>query len=434
MNIKKLMPVLISMSVAAVVPAHADVLLFSSQANTLEESNAVRNLVVRGHSDDVEFIGVQKEPWASRMEVEGKANASRAKIGLSMGLHGQFSGLDQYLDDHNDIVSSGKVDALKNSNPALLELAKLGGDAYKYIPVMQASYIFAANVKAFDYLPEGLTRAQVESGEYTYAQLLAWGKKMKAETGANKVAFPAGDGGLIHRFFQGYLYPSFTGGVVTTFDNDNAQKMWAYFDELWEVVDKRSEAASHMQELLLLSDGPWVVFDHTSRLKDALDKKADEIVALPAPSGAFGKGFMTVLAGLSIPKNTPDRNESVKLLEYMMKPGTQVNMLLATGFYPVVNVSLPKNMPASSTASAGAIATQSSAGDSLPALLPSGLGDKSGLFSKIYTDTFQQIVLRNKEVGSILPRQTRALNRLMKSVDAPCWAPDAPSEGACQVN
>ena len=413
--------------------ASADILFFSSQANTVEEADAVRNTVVNSFSDKVDFVAVQSGPWASRVEVEGKADQKDSRIGLAMGLHGELSGLYTYLDQVDDVVASDSLAGVRAGSPALLDLAKMGGNNYLYVPVMQASYIFAANVKAFEHLPEGLTREAVEKGDYTYADLLAWGEKMKGDTGANKLGFPAGAQGLLHRFFQGYLYPAFTGGVVRTYKNADAVAMWDYFKTLWQYVDSRSEAASHMQEMLLLADGPWVVFDHTSRLKEALDKDPVNIVALPAPSGPKGKAFMSVLAGVSIPKNTPDRAKSVELIQFLSKPETQINMLRATGFYPVVAVDLPKDLPSSSTASAGAIAKQSGAADALPALLPAGLKDKSGLFSKVYSDTFQQVVLRGADVKKTLDRQAGALTRIMTDTAAPCWAPDAASEGPCPV-
>ena len=70
----------------------------------------------------------------------------------------------------------------------------------------------------------------------------------------------------------------------------------------------------------------------------------------------------------------------------------------------------------------------------LPSLLPVGLGDQSGLFSKVYRDTFQQIVLRNADIKQILDRQANALKRIINKSGAPCWAPDKPSEGPCPVN
>ena len=83
---------------------------------------------------------------------------------------------------------------------------------------------------------------------------------------------------------------------------------------------------------------------------------------------------------------------------------------------------------------ASAVAATQGAKDALPSLLPVGLGAKGGEFNKVYTDTFQRIVLRNEPVKTVLEDQAKVLDGLMKQTGAPCWAPDKPSPGACPVN
>jgi multiple sugar transport system substrate-binding protein len=72
--------------------------------------------------------------------------------------------------------------------------------------------------------------------------------------------------------------------------------------------------------------------------------------------------------------------------------------------------------------------------DALPALLPVGLGDLGGQFNQIYIDTFERIILGGQDIREALDGQAEALRRIMDESGAPCWAPDAPSEGACPVN
>jgi multiple sugar transport system substrate-binding protein len=36
----------------------------------------------------------------------------------------------------------------------------------------------------------------------------------------------------MHRFFEGFLYPSYTGGVVVPFRSEAAEAMWAQFASL----------------------------------------------------------------------------------------------------------------------------------------------------------------------------------------------------------
>jgi multiple sugar transport system substrate-binding protein len=82
---------------------------------------------------------------------------------------------------------------------------------------------------------------------------------------------------------------------------------------------------------------------------------------------------------------------------------------------------------------AAAIAKMQSGKDALPALLPIGLGQRGGEFDKVFMDTFQLIVLRGQKPRAALDDEAETLNRLMTETGAPCWQPDPPSTGACQV-
>ena len=86
-----------------------------------------------------------------------------------------------------------------------MDLGKLGTGEQKYLPWMQATYLMAANKKALEFLPQG-----ADINKITYDQLIEWSKKMAEATGSPKFGFPAGPKGLKHRFFQGFLYPSYT--------------------------------------------------------------------------------------------------------------------------------------------------------------------------------------------------------------------------------
>ena len=75
-------------------------------------------------------------------------------------------------------------------------------DKTYYIPWMQATYVLAVNKKALEHLPQG-----ADVNALTYQQLEDWGANMQKATGKRLLGFPAGPNGLLHRFFQGYLYP-----------------------------------------------------------------------------------------------------------------------------------------------------------------------------------------------------------------------------------
>lgn len=417
-----------SLALGAILTAHcglasAEIVFYSTQARPLEEAQKMRDEVLSGFAGEVQFSPQESGPFYTRIEAEQKAG--EVTLGLLGALHGDFPPILGALDPVDDVM--GNI-ADRNIGSTFAELGKLGSGQQQYIPWMQATYIMGANKDALQHLPDG-----ADVNALTYEQLGQWAKNMHAAAGEPKLGFPAGPKGLMHRFLQGYLYPSFTNSVVTEFRSEKAQAMWTSFKGLWADVNPRSTAYNFMQEPLL-SGEVWVAFDHTSRLKDAFDQKPDQFVAFPAPSGPEGLGFMPVVAGLGIPKGTPDRGQSVKLIDYLTQPETQVKTLRATGFFPVVEVELPDDLPANVKISGAAVTAQANAGNANPSLLPVGLGDQSGLFNKIYQDAFQQIVLRDADVKQILDRQAKALERIIKKTGAPCWAPDSPSDGPCPVN
>lgn len=405
--------------VAMAGAAQADVLFWSTQAKPAQESQAMREQVLAGAGMDVNYQGNDGGPWLTRLQAELQAGSG--EIGVLGALHGDFAAMDPA--DLVDLDSLGVASASDTFN----NLAKLGTSNSQYIPWMQASYIMAANKKALQYLPAG---ADVDA--LTYDQLIAWAGNVKEATGGAKFGFPAGPKGLKHRFFQGYLYPSYTDGVVRTFASDKAVTAWEKMRELWSVTNPASTNYSFLQEQLL-SEEVWIAFDHTSRLANAFNERPDDFVAFPAPAGPEGRGFMPVIAGVAIPRTAPDMDAAKKLVAYMLDPATQVATLRATNFFPVVDVDLPGDLPPAVQAAGGAVAKMSGSADANPGLLPAGLGAKGGDFNRVFVDSFERIVLGNQDIRTVLNDQKKALQAIMEETGAPCWAPDAPSKGACPV-
>ena len=397
----------------------ADVLFWSTQAKPVEEAQAMRSQVLGGHTEKVDYQPNDGGPWLTRLQAE--LSAGSGSIGVLGALHGDYAAMNP-----DDLVDLSDISAPGISS-TFMELSRLGTGSSQYIPWMQASYIMAANKKALAHLPSG---ANIDS--LTYDQLIAWAGNVKNATGQSKFGFPAGPKGLKHRFFQGYLYPSYTNGVVRTFASSAAVTAWEKFRELWAVTHPESTNFSFMQEQLL-SEDVWIAFDHTSRLANAFNERPDDFVAFPAPAGPTGRGFMPVIAGIAIPRTSPDVAASRSLVQYMLKPSTQIATLRATNFFPVVDVNLPSDLPPAVRAAGDAVAKMSGSSDANPGLLPAGLGDKGGDFNRVFVDSFERIILANQDIRSVLNDQKEVLRSIMNSTGAPCWAPDAPSNGPCPV-
>ncbi len=403
----------------------AEPVWLSTQLRPVEEAQRVRTVILKDSPVKADFIADQPSSFAVRVEAEAKTG--KHVVSLLGALHGELEpfapqGLLSPLDE---LVPTLAADKIPNS---LMQLGKFGTQHQYYIPWMQATYIMAANRKALPYLPKGANLDHL-----TYDQLWQWAAAVHKATGKRMLGFPAGPSGLMHRFFEGYLYPAYTGGLVTTFRSPEAVAMWESFRKLWEEVNPNSTSYGFMQEPLLSGD-VWIAFDHVARLQDAFRKRPQDFVAFPAPSGPKGLAYMPVVVGLAIPKGAPDPKAAAELIQYLSRPATQILTLKTSSFFPAVAVPTPPDLDPGLKAEGDAVAKMLAAPDAKPALLPVGLGAKGGEFDKIFLDTFQLIVLRGKSPEAVLKQEGDAMQRILDETKAPCWAPDPPSTGACQVH
>ena len=406
-------------------PAQNERLIFlSTQLRPIEEAQKMRNIILKNFPREVDYITEQPPQFSTRIEAEQEGGAHT--IDVVGALHGELEPLERRdalvpLDELAAKLTGRKIP------DSLMALGKFGTAHQLYIPWMQASYIMVANKKALPYLPDG-----ADINALSYEQLAAWARTIEQKTGKRLLGFPAGPQGLMHRFFEGYLYPSYTGGVVVPFRSAAAEAMWTQFASLWKSVNPNSTSYNFMQQPLLSGD-VWIGFDHVARVLDALRQKPGEFIAFPAPAGPKGRGYMPVLAGLAVLKGAPDVNGAVALIEYLTQPETQITTVRNVGFFPVVKEELPTDLEPGVKLAAVAIERMQSAKDALPALPPIGLGQSGGEFDKVFMNTFQLVVLGGQNPRTVLDRETETLKRLLTKTGAPCWQPDPPSTGACQV-
>lgn len=417
---------LFSLGIVVSAQDDAPVIMASTQFNNVEESEKAR-AILANFEGGAEFVGYEAGPLLDLLRAESESGAGT--VGVVADLHGAYPTMasDDLLFDLTDLLAS--IEETSDVTDAFVTLGQLGTtDTQYYIPWMQATYIMAANKEAVQYLPEG-----ADINALTWEQLAAWGAAIKEATGEAKLGFPAGAGGLFHRFLQGYAFPSFTGGMVTKFRSPEAAAMLEFMrDDLWPQVNPEAINYEFMNEPLL-SGEVWVAFDHVARLKPAFDERPDDFVAFPAPAGPAGRGYMPVVAALGIPYTAPDPDKAEALIRFMLSPETQAAVLSNLGFYPVIDNVDTSNLPAGVAIELGAVEKTLNAPDAIPSLLPIGLGARGGELNQIYRDTFTRVVLNGEDIQTVLDSQAETLQTLMNETAAPCWAPDAPSEGACQV-
>ena len=403
-----------------------NLVFLSDQLSTTQETADMRSKVLSGFKGS----GVSFTSFADTTQfvdqVTAQAKAGTGTLDLIGGLQGDFVALEAQipLRDMSDVISELKD---RNFPAAYLDLAKIKG-AYRFVPWITATYLMVANKQALPYLPSG-----ADVNALTYDQLLAWGQALRKAKGQQLVGFPASPTGLIKRFFQGYLYPSYTGGLNTQFKSAAAVTMWQYFKQLWAVTNPQSPTYAMMDEPLL-SGEVWVAWDHAVRLSDALQQQPDNFVVFPAPSGPKGLGYEPVLGGLAIPATSKQVTQAKALISYLTEQQTETTMLNAESWFPPVGASaLPSSLAPGVSAEAKAIDATNGAPNALASQLPIGLGAQSATYDKVFVDTFTAIALGGASIPSTLASEATTLQSVLQQAGAACWKPDPPSTGVCQV-
>jgi multiple sugar transport system substrate-binding protein len=402
------------------------VVFFSNQFKPVEEQAKMQDVILKDAPVKVEYIPEDPGPFNDRLNAEQKAN--KVTVSLVGGLHGDLEPFVRagYLED---LAAVSQKLGDRGISSGFMDLTHMGQkDKTYYIPWMQATYVMAVNKKALEYLPSG-----ADVNALTYQQLKDWGAAMQKATNKRLIGFPAGPNGLLQRFFQGYMYPSYTGSSgVAGFKTPEAVAMWKDFKDLWQYVNPQSTNYEFMQEPLA-SEEVWVAWDHVARLIKVASDRPNDFVLVPAPAGPKGRGFMPVLAGLAIPKGAPNRAGAEQVIDYLTQAKQQTNTAAQLAFFPVTNAPVPAELNPGVKLETEAVQKQTSAKDALPSLLPIGLGAKSGDFKAVYMDTFQRVVISGEDASAVLEAQAKTLQGIMDESKAACWAPDPPSDGPCKV-
>jgi len=393
----------------------------STQFTPVEERQRYEALLKKFAKVPTAYNSVQPDVFAST--VASQAAAGNVKTSLLGGLHGELAPLADSLEDVDGLLRdlSGR-----GFTKEMLDLTKVGDSTSRYVPWMQATYVVAVNKKALEWLPAG-----VDVNDLTYEGYLAWAKTAKQGAGRPVFGMPAGPKGLHHRFYQGFLLPSFTGGQITTFRSQDAVGAWDYMQELWSVMAPASTNYDYMQEPLARGE-VLVAWDHVARLVNAPADKPDDWLMVPAPRGPKGRGYMLIIAGMALPKNGKDRDLAEKAIRALTEPAAQIETLRSNAFFPVVQTELPSDLTGAIALEAAAVRRQQRSAGALLALPPVGLGAKEGEVSQIFKNCFQQICLETRPVQQVLDTQATQLNTILKGLNIPCWAPD-PISTKCEV-
>lgn len=408
----------ISMLLTSVVFAGEVLNFVSTQMEPAAEQKFAKGVLLKGFTDETgieaEFITM---PTYHDMfiRVSAEVEAKKVTISLVCDLH---SGLD--LMNAKGLYDDLAGIALPNRTfiKALEDYSVMAGRKV-YVPLMQATYVMIVNKKAFEYLPAGLTAEDVTgaSGKWSYDALLSWSKNLNEAFKGPKLGFPMGPGGLWHRFLHGYIYPSYTGYQAAKFDSMYALALWKYLGDLLPFVHPASSTWAAMDEPLLKEE-VLIAWDHTARVKNALIEKSEDFAVVPVPRGPKGRGYITVAVGLAIPVNAPQKDNAIKLIDYLTKPDVQVKILENVGFFPIVKEAEGAIPVGPLKILATGVLAQSGAADSVMVMIPS-LGAKGGEFTNTYRDVFTKIVVEGADMVTTVTEAADKLRAIFEEVGVP---------------
>jgi len=397
--------VALAAALAFCAPAGATPLLFlSTQLTPVPEATVMRQVILKDFGHAVDFEPVDRSVLLSRARDLGADAGPPAVLGsLEVDLQelhqaGALASVDDIMDQISPRPFLPRFDGRN-----LFETNR----AY-FVPWMQATYLMAASTQALRYLPRGASLDRL-----TYDELRDWAVAMYRATGKGMLGFPMGPRGLMHRFLEGYLYPSFTGSMWNSFDGPEAAALWQYLGGLCRYVAPSSLVRNRMDEALL--DGEvWVAWDHSARLLDAFRKQPGEFVAFPAPVGPRGRGFIVVLAGLGVTRG-PASAAAADLIEYLTRPTTQAATMESAGFLPVVQMGTGMGLSVGSRALVQAALEQLVSGEGIISSVPPLSGDAARRFDLVYLNAFSRIVLQNQAAGPVLTEQKALLRDLLST-------------------
>lgn len=418
----------LTVGVGAGLSAPAQEVVFTSnQFTPITEQEWARNTLLAKFAEEtgirVQFTTENEGPYVDRLLAEAKAG--KGTIDVTGTLHGIFPVFTSANAIADMTAVQGRLDARKDRTfyPDLLKVSKMDG-IQAFIPWMQATYLIAARKEALRYFPAGRDPMRM-----TYDDLLQWGENIKTATGQRRTGFPVGPRGLYARFLHGYIYPSFTGSQVKRFKSPEAVEMWRYLRRLWGVTHPSSFTYDFMSEPLLLGE-VWVAWDHIARIIPALRDRPNDFVVLPSPAGPKGRSFISVVVGLAIPKTADNPDLGERLIEYLTRPATQVMTMQGVAFFPVSPEAARATPTGGLKVVADGVSAQAGASDARTALLPVGLGARTGEFQPIYVDTFRRIAINGEDIQKVLADQGAKLTELYRATNAPCTPPD-PAQRPC---
>lgn len=188
-----------------------------------------------------------------------------------------------------------------------------------FVPNSFDIYILIANVKALPYLPDGLTRQDVEKG-ISWEQYAQWAVNIAKGEGKGKTMLPASKTG------SQLLYP--IGGMSLAYGGKFPEFTSEGFKQALQIlatIAKGNGFYSEQNQYSAVTDpmnkgDVWLAFSHMAPAGTSYNAAPNNFVIGAAPHGDVGAGSTSGAWCYGIQKGAPHQDLAEKFIEYIAEP------------------------------------------------------------------------------------------------------------------
>lgn len=193
-----------------------------------------------------------------------------------------------------------------------------------FVPTSFDVYVTIANIKALDYLPEELTREDVEAG-ITWEQFAQWANAIAAGEGEGKTIYPASMEG------SQLLYPMAGmslayGGGFPDFTSQGFKDAMAVLASMAQGDAFYSEQAQYNKPTEPIDKGDvWLSYTHMGNAGLSYNAAPNNYVIGAAPAGSQGAGSTAGAWCFGIQKGSANIEAAKEFIRYIADPEVNYN-------------------------------------------------------------------------------------------------------------
>jgi len=200
-----------------------------------------------------------------------------------------------------------------------------GGKRY-FFPINSDVYLSYARKEAFESLPEGLTKADVMAGNYTWEDFINWA----SELGEGSVHVKGKGESMLLYEIAGMALSN--GGSFPKMNDAGNKKAWEDIIAMKDYIHPESLTTNASDGLIIDSEsGVKLAFELMTPLATAVNQAPAALEIFPGPKGTDGKaGSIVGGHGIGIVKNAPNRELAEKFIDWFTAPEQIVYAALGT--------------------------------------------------------------------------------------------------------